>query len=136
DEPEGPERNSWWRLIMLGVGGGIVPCWDAALILYFCWRVERLWMAFPLLLAFSAGLSGVLVAVGIAVVKARNFLLSRQAPQATGPGGENVELPDDVSLGRWELTLNRLGHVLPIISALVIICIGTWMCFAGASMVR
>ena len=36
-------------------------------------RAQRLWLGLPLLLAFSAGLAGVLIALGIGVVYARNL---------------------------------------------------------------
>ena len=41
-------------LVILGVSGGIVPCWDAILMLGFAISAQRVWLALPLLLAFSA----------------------------------------------------------------------------------
>lgn len=129
DEGEGAEQTGWWRLIMLGVGGGIVPCHDAVIILSLCVSAGQLWLALPLLLSFSAGLSVVLVAVGIAVVKARALLLSKRGPQG-------ADTSEEVSLGKWDATLNRLSQALPVVSALVIIGIAAWMCYHGASLVR
>ena len=119
--PENDDRPGWWQLVVLGISGGLVPCWDAILMLGWAVTVHRLWLGLPLVAAFSAGLASVLVAVGIAVVKARESLLARR--QAA---------PDDVSLGRWDRTLARLGRVLPVASALAILGIGLWLCFASA----
>ena len=58
----------WTRVILLGVGGGIIPCWDAVMLLLVAISAGRLGFAVPLLLAFSVGLALVLVALGIGVV--------------------------------------------------------------------
>ena len=68
-----PEKVGWWRLIVLGVSGGIVPCWDAIAMLGLAISAGQLWLGLPLLLAFSAGLAGVLVAIGVGVVYASKF---------------------------------------------------------------
>jgi ABC-type nickel/cobalt efflux system permease component RcnA len=93
-----------WGLIIVGIQGGIVPCWDAIFMFGFAVAAGRLWLAVPLLLAFSAGLAGVLVLVGILVVKARGFAGSRW--------GES----------RW-------FRALPVVSAVVITCLGLWLCY-------
>ena len=77
------KRWDWWRLIVLGVSGGIVPCWDAIAMLGLAISAGQLWLGLPLLLAFSAGLAGVLVAIGVSVVYARNFADKRWG----GPNG-------------------------------------------------
>src|SRR6185437_10644950 len=61
----------WWHLMLLGMRGGLVPCWDAIFLLCLAISAQRLWLGVPLLLAFSAGLAGVLVALGVGVVWAR-----------------------------------------------------------------
>ena len=61
-------------------------------------------LAIPLLLAFSAGLAGMLVLIGILVVKVRRFADSR--------AGEG-----------------RLIRALPIVSALFIQGMGFWLCY-------
>src|SRR6185437_2499446 len=73
----GDSKPGWWQLIALGVGGGIVPCWDALAMLGLAIAAQRLWLGLPLLLAFSAGLASVLVAVGVGVVWARNWAVAR-----------------------------------------------------------
>jgi ABC-type nickel/cobalt efflux system permease component RcnA len=93
----------WWGLVLLGVSGGIIPCWDAIAMLGFAIAAQRLWLGLPLLIAFSAGLAGVLVAIGIVVVLAKNRL------------GRN-----------W--SDSRLWKALPILSAAVLVAMGLWLC--------
>lgn len=96
---------SVWGLVLLGMSGGIIPCWDAIAMLALAISAQRLWLGLPLLLAFSAGLAAVLIAIGIAVVHARNFAGSR--------------------LDRWQ----PLVRGLPIVSALVVTLLGLWLCY-------
>jgi ABC-type nickel/cobalt efflux system permease component RcnA len=102
-----PEREGgvrFWDLLILGISGGIVPCSDAVILLMAIYAKGKLWLGPPLVLAFSIGLAGTLVAAGIAVVKLKGFGSSRW-----GNG--------------------RLIRLLPIISAVVIIVLGGWLCF-------
>lgn len=99
-----PKDAGAWGLIVLGVHGGIVPCWDAVVVLLAAVAMNLLWLALPLLLAFSAGLAGVLILIGILVVKTRGLLGARF--------GES-----------------RLFQLLPLVSAVVIIGLGLWLCF-------
>ncbi len=91
-------------LILLGITGGIVPCGDAIGLLVFAIGSNDLWLAFPMLLAFSAGLAGVLVLVGVLVVKFRNF--------AGSHWGEG-----------------RLVRSLPMVSAVLVTAMGFWLCY-------
>ena len=95
---------TWWGLLVLGASGGIVPCWDAIAMLAWAVGSNQVDLALPLLLAFSAGLAGVLVLVGILVVQVRNFAVSHW--------GEG-----------------RIVHSLPIASAIFITAIGLWLCY-------
>jgi ABC-type nickel/cobalt efflux system permease component RcnA len=95
-----------WQLVLLGMQGGIVPCWDAVIMLCAAIAANLLWLALPLLLAFSLGLATVLVAVGIAVVYSKRFAESRW--------GES-----------------RLIRSLPVISACIVIGLGFWLCYGG-----
>jgi nickel/cobalt transporter (NicO) family protein len=95
-----------WHLLLLGVRGGLVPCWDAILLLCLAISAQRLWLGIPLLLAFSAGLAGVLVALGMSVVWARDWAVTR-----------------------WGSS-ERLGKViraLPVASAVAITILGLWL---------
>jgi ABC-type nickel/cobalt efflux system permease component RcnA len=95
---------SWWGLVLLGVSGGIVPCGEAIVIVVLGMRSERSWLALLLVLAFSAGLAAVLVAIGVAVVSAKGF--------ASSHFGES-----------------RLVRGLPIVSAVCVTALGLWMCY-------
>jgi ABC-type nickel/cobalt efflux system permease component RcnA len=95
---------SWWGLIVLGISGGIVPCWDAIIMLGFAISAQRLWLGVPLLLAFSAGLASVLILIGIGVVYFKGFASSRW-----GQG--------------------RIVQVLPLISAMIVTGLGIWLCY-------
>ncbi len=56
--------RSAMSLIVLGLAGGLVPCWDAVGLLVLAASVGRLAAGVALVLAFSAGMAVVLVAVG------------------------------------------------------------------------
>ncbi len=97
-------RAGWWRLTVLGVTGGMIPCHDAVALYLSLISAGLLTFALPLLLAFSAGLAGVLIAIGIVVVKAKG---------AVGRGwGES-----------------RAFRALPIVSAALVTGVGLWLCY-------
>lgn len=104
----GPEQGgrslTWWGLIVLGVSGGLVPCWDAIYVLVYAVGSGQLGIALPCVLAFSAGLAGVLVLIGVLVVQVPRF-----ARSGWGQG--------------------RLMRALPLLSALVITAMGLWLCY-------
>jgi nickel/cobalt transporter (NicO) family protein len=98
------KQVGWIGLILLGISGGIVPCWDAILMLGFAISAQRVWLAVPLLLAFSAGLAGVLVVIGLAVVYLKGFADSR--------------------LGE-----SRFVRALPLVSAILVTLMGLGLCY-------
>jgi nickel/cobalt exporter len=104
------EKPSTWALVLLGFKGGMVPCWDAIAMLTIAISAGRLWLALPLLLAFSAGLAGVLTGLGIAVVHARKFAGNRLQ------GGDRFQ---------------RIFRTLPLVSATAITLVGLWLCYDG-----
>jgi nickel/cobalt exporter len=69
-------------LFALGVMGGIVPCPAALVVLLGALAIHRVAFGLFLIVAFSAGLAAVLIALGLAMVFARRFM-SRFA--ARGP---------------------------------------------------
>src|SRR5262249_45577313 len=75
--PGADNKVGWARLVLLGITGGMVPCWDAILMFGFAIASGRLWLGLPLLLAFSAGLALVLIVIGILVVQTKSFAGSR-----------------------------------------------------------
>jgi ABC-type nickel/cobalt efflux system permease component RcnA len=91
-------------LILLGVQGGIIPCWDAIAMLGFGISAQRVWLALVLLLAFSVGLAAVLVVTGILVVRLKGFAASRW-----GNG--------------WVV------RSLPFVSAILVTLLGLWLCY-------
>ncbi|MBY0524280.1 MAG: hypothetical protein K2R98_12820 [Gemmataceae bacterium] len=102
--PKPAEALSSWGLIVLGISGGIVPCWDAIAMLGFAIAAQRIWLGLPLVLAFSAGLAGVLVAIGLLVVYLKGFAESR-----------------------WGNS--RAFRLLPLVSAALIAAMGLWLCY-------
>ncbi|MFL5243960.1 MAG: nickel/cobalt transporter [Gemmataceae bacterium] len=102
--PKAPGRVGMGSLVILGMTGGIVPCWDAIVMFGLAVATRRLWLGLPLLLAFSAGLAAVLIAIGIVVVKAKRLAGSQ-----------------------W--SESRLFRALPIISALLVMGMGLWLCY-------
>ncbi|OWK43823.1 nickel/cobalt transporter [Fimbriiglobus ruber] len=96
----------WMRVILLGLGGGIIPCWDAVLLFLAALTRGKVGLAIPLLIAFSAGLASVLVGLGIGVVYA-NRAGGRQF-------GER----------KW-------FKLLPVLSAILLMCLGVWFARDG-----
>ncbi len=94
-------RVGWWRVVLMGLGGGIIPCWDAVLLFLVAMAQGRIGFAIPLLFAFSTGLALVLVLLGVGVVYANRAGGRRFAGQA------------------W-------FRYLPVASALVLIGLGIW----------
>ena len=102
---EAPTARSfgWWGLVMLGVTGGIVPCWDAIVLLFYTVGTSRFWLVLPAVLVFSAGLAVVLVIIGILVVQVPRFVEAR-----FGGDGEFLQalpmvsaIACDVDRGLW-----------------------------------
>jgi ABC-type nickel/cobalt efflux system permease component RcnA len=67
------EAVSLRELFALGVGGGIIPCPAALVVLLSAVALQRVGFGLLLIVAFSAGLAAVLIAVGLLVVYARRF---------------------------------------------------------------
>ena len=92
-------------LVGLGLAGGLVPCWDAVLLVVMAEAVGRLALGVALLSAFSLGMAGVLVAVGVTGARLRSAI-----------GGRDPE-------GVWA---RRLG----LTSATALTAIGLWLLLA------
>lgn len=93
---------SWFRVVLLGIGAGAIPCVDAVLLLVVAVSAGQLAFALPLLVAFSVGLSGVLMLVGMLVVSLH------RAGRAVG--GDRP----------W-------FRLLPTASAVLLMAMGVWM---------
>lgn len=91
----------WARVVLLGLGGGIIPCWDAVLLFLVALSRGRVGVAIPLLVAFSLGLAAVLIGLGVGVVYANRA------------GGRRF------GESRW-------FRFLPVVSAILLLVIGVW----------
>jgi high-affinity nickel-transport protein len=65
------------ELCMLGITGGIVPCPAALVVLLGAFSLHRIGFGLFLITAFSLGLAGVLVTVGLTMVYAKRVMSSR-----------------------------------------------------------
>jgi nickel/cobalt transporter (NicO) family protein len=73
--PEGDV--SWGSLVTLAISGGLVPCESALVLLLSAISLGRVGLGLLLLLAFSLGLAGVLMAIGVTVLYAKRLLPQR-----------------------------------------------------------
>lgn len=62
------------ELLTLGISGGIVPCPAALVVLLSAVSLHRIEFGLLLIVAFSVGLAAVLIAVGMLMVYARQFM--------------------------------------------------------------
>ena len=95
-------------LMALGASGGLVPCPAAMVLLLSAIAIGRTGLGLVLLIAFSLGLAGVLMAIGMLVIYAKNWL-----PESSKSG---------------EHPLLRFA---PVASAFVILCVGVLMTAAS-----
>jgi len=105
--PEQFGRVGWARLILLGISGGIIPCWGAILWVLYCVTAGRYGLAVWAVLAFSVGLAAVLILIGLSVVWGSRL----GASAFRGRGWFRV-------VAKW----------LPIVGAALVIVIGLWLC--------
>jgi nickel/cobalt transporter (NicO) family protein len=100
------------NLLALGASGGLVPCPAAMVLLLSAIAIGRVGLGLVLLIAFSLGLAGVLMAIGMLVIYAKNWL-----PESS----KNAQHP------LWANVL----RFAPVLSALVILCVGMLMTAAS-----
>ncbi len=100
-------------LIALGVSGGLVPCPAALVIMLAAIAFGHVGVGLVLLVAFSLGLAGVLMAVGMMVLYARSWLPN---PDAT--------------------SRHPVLRLVPVLSALIIVCLGLLMTGVSLGWVR
>ena len=65
---------SFRELMALGISGGIVPCPAALVVLLSAVSMQRIGFGLLLIVAFSMGLAAVLIAIGVLMVYARQFM--------------------------------------------------------------
>lgn len=95
-------------LMALGASGGLVPCPAAMVLLLSAIAIGRVGLGLVLLIAFSLGLAGVLMAIGMLVIHAKSWL-----PESA----KNAQHP--------------LLRFAPVASAFVIFCVGMLMTAAS-----
>jgi len=100
------EKVTWKSLLALGISGGLVPCPSAMVLLLAAIALNKTAYGMLLVLAFSIGLAGTLMAVGLAFLYARDKLSATRV---------------DPRWGRW----------LPVASAGVITAVGIAMCYGA-----
>jgi ABC-type nickel/cobalt efflux system permease component RcnA len=71
------DASPYGSIVSAGLAAGIVPCWDAVLLVVLAAAIGRLGLGLLLLAAFSAGMAGVLVAIGLAAGTLRRRLVER-----------------------------------------------------------
>lgn len=86
------EPVTWRQLIGLGMFGGMLPCPSAIVVMLSAISLHRVGLGLVLIVAFSAGLAGVLTAIGFALVFARRLssrlpMLARIGARTTRAGG-------------------------------------------------
>ena len=104
--PEQFGSVSWVRLVLLGISGGVVPCWGAILWVLYCVTAGRYGLALWAVLAFSVGLAIVLVLIGLSVVWGGRAGASRFG----GRGWFRI-------VSKW----------LPVVGAGLVVVIGLWL---------
>jgi len=112
-EPVAPPHHfSTARLILLGIAGGLIPCWGAIMWVVGCIATGQFWLALPVVLAFSIGLASILVALGLSVVYAGRLRQSR------------------LGRYRWVKAIfnDRTVRIMPIVGAGAIVVIGLFFC--------
>lgn len=97
-------RITWRSLLALGISGGLLPCPSALVVLLSAISLHRVGYGLVLVFAFSIGLAATLTAIGLAFVYAGRLI--------KGPIRES-----------------RIVRVLPVLSALVIACLGAAICY-------
>jgi nickel/cobalt exporter len=91
-------------LIALGASGGMVPCPSALVLLLIAISLGHVGLGLLLLVSFSLGLAGVLMAIGMIVIYAKQYL------------------PDPVKTSQ-----HPMFRLIPVLSAFVIVCVGLVM---------
>jgi ABC-type nickel/cobalt efflux system permease component RcnA len=101
---------SYWSILGLGISGGIVPCPSALLVLLLAIRLGRLGYGLWLILAFSAGLAVVLIAIGIIAVKASHLIQKYAGGSGTLRLLSVVSSALIVALGFWIVVWTLFQH--------------------------
>ena len=121
DHEHGPDTHthvpegdiSMGSLIALGASGGLVPCPSAMVLMLTAISLGRTGAGLVLLVAFSLGLAGVLVAIGAAVLFAKDRLPNMEATSQ-----------------------RPLFRIIPVVSAALVTCIGAFLTLTALGIIR
>jgi nickel/cobalt transporter (NicO) family protein len=100
-------------LVALGASGGLVPCPSALVLLLSSIALGHVGAGLILLIAFSLGLAGVLMGIGMMVLYAKSWL------------------PDPARTSQ-----HPAFRLVPVLSAFVIVCLGILMTGVSLGWVR
>jgi nickel/cobalt transporter (NicO) family protein len=100
-------------LVALGVSGGLVPCPSALILMLSAIALGRPGLGLILLIGFSAGLALVLMGIGTLALYARHLL------------------PDSKKTAQ-----NPVFRLIPVFSAVVVICLGLAITAVSAGWLR
>ena len=100
-------------MIALGASGGLVPCPSALVLLLSAIALGRIGLGLILLVAFSLGLAGVLMTIGLVVLYAKHLL------------------PDNETASR-----HAAFRLIPVASAAIIIGVGLVMTGVSLGVIR
>jgi len=109
-------RVTWRSLLSLGVLGGLLPCPSAVVVMVAAISQGQVLLGMLLIVAFSLGLAGVLMAIGVGLV------LGRRTP---GRARRLFERP----------LAARAVAVMPVLSAVVVTVVGLGLTYQAAGRV-
>jgi ABC-type nickel/cobalt efflux system permease component RcnA len=96
-----PDRG----LVGLGIAGGLVPCWDAVILIILAEATGRLVLGIELLLAFGLGMALVLVAVGVVAGRLRRHMVGGLDRDGYGPWERRLGIASGLTLAAIGLYL-------------------------------
>ncbi len=109
-------RVTWRSLLSLGVLGGLLPCPSAVVVMVAAISQGQVLLGMLLIVAFSLGLAGVLIAIGCSLVLGRKI-----------PARQKRLLKHPVAA--------RLVAVLPVVSAVVVTLVGVGLTYQAVGRV-
>ena len=114
DEPAG--AVTWRSLLSLGVLGGLLPCPSAVVVMVAAISQGQVLLGMVLIVAFSLGLAGVLMAIGVSLVLGRR-VSARQRRLFEHP------------------LATRAFAVMPVVSAVVVTLVGVGLTYQAVTRV-